>query len=139
MRPVRVGVLDTVTQAAFAWWEAGGGTPAIEAGLSASETLLELGGGGAEVLARQARFLEASGDPAGALDAWRAALGSAAPESRGWFEARLESLQILAGSDPAMAQEVARQFVTLHPKLGPPEFRPRFRALVERILGEGPP
>ncbi|MGP1272603.1 MAG: hypothetical protein ACTS22_04665 [Phycisphaerales bacterium] len=134
---VRLGVLDTVAQAAFDWWRRGGGTPALDAGLRASDALLEAGVGEAELLAQRAQMLAAADRRGDALEAWRRVLAAADPTSLRWFEARLESLRILAETDPTSAREAAAQFRALHPRLGPESLRPAFRDVLERIESGG--
>jgi len=72
-----------------------------------------------------------------ALDAWRRLLAGLPAGSDRWFEARYESLALLARLDPDRATQVLAQHRQLHPDYGPAPWGPRLRMLGERLHGGG--
>jgi hypothetical protein len=100
------------------------------------EKLLSAHSNVAEYLRSYALFEITRGSLATALTAWRslaAGLPSGSPE---WYEARYWVIEILAGLDPAAAQEQLRQHEILSPTLGPPPWDARFADLKQRLSGE---
>jgi hypothetical protein len=137
----RVGVLETVARAADTVWKAESDPAMLRAALDARTQMLDLGAGDAATLRPHAHNLAAASRSEEAVVVWRRLLQSLAPGSDGWFEARYESLKLLATLDPSAAAIAAEQFRALHPDLGPPEWRQRFATLLEgvRPAGETPP
>jgi hypothetical protein len=55
----------------------------------------------------------------------------------GWYEARYESIRLLAEKDPAAAREVMEQHKALEPAMGPGTWGEKFRELDAKLAGGG--
>lgn len=75
------------------------------------------------------RIATLSESPEESLDAWRRLLAALEPGSDAWYEARYESLRILAEVDPTAARTAFDQHALLHPDLGPEPWAERLGAL----------
>ena len=131
--PVRASVTTAVAQAAAMIFYARS-DPAMR------DLAIELDGkriaGGVQTLESLKRFAvlsESAARTEQALEAWRSLLASAAPGSSDWFEARYESLRVLAMSDRSAAEQVLDQHVTLYPEFGPDPWGPKLRKLKESL------
>lgn len=89
-------------------------------------------------LRRLATFSEAAGDLAGALDAWRLLLAALVPLDVAWYEARFESLRLLAEVDRERAIEAMNQHVLLNPEIGPEPWGDQIRDLAAELGVEIP-
>ncbi|QKK09081.1 MAG: hypothetical protein HND58_13540 [Planctomycetota bacterium] len=58
--------------------------------------------------------------------------------SDGWFEARVESIRLLAETSPADARAALDQHRMLYPDLGPEPWHSRFRQLDQQLAGVRP-
>lgn len=136
-----IGVLETISRAADSVWQAEADRDMLRAALDARTEMLDLGAGDAATLRAHAHNLAAASETQEAVAVWRRLLQSIEPGSNGWFEARYESIRLLAEIDRPAAGLAAEQFRALHPDLGPPEWRPRFRSLLDGMpdTGEVPP
>lgn len=76
---------------------------------------------------------EAAGDPKLALECWRTLLAAAGVGSPEWFEARFNSIRLLAGLDASRARETLAQHRSLYPTLGPEPWGSKLRALDETL------
>jgi hypothetical protein len=65
------------------------------------------------------------------LERWRTLLAGLPKSADSWFEAKYYQIKCLEQTAPPQAQKVLRQFQLLHPKLGPPAWRDKFRELTE--------
>ncbi|MBM4107691.1 MAG: hypothetical protein FJ255_02585 [Phycisphaerae bacterium] len=90
-----------------------------------------------ETLRRLAENRESAADEAGALDAWRLLLSASAPGGSQWFEARYQSLRLLARLDRARFDEALAQHKVLYPSLGPEPWGDRIRGLEQDPGGKG--
>lgn len=63
---------------------------------------------------------------------WRTLLSGLPKNADSWFEAKYYQIKCLEQTAPQQAQKVLRQFQLLHPELGPPAWRDRFRKLTEK-------
>lgn len=80
-------------------------------------------------LRRLAELSESADDKAGAIECWRTLLESAAVGTPGWFEARYESLRLLATLEPGKAREALTQHRSLYPDFGPEPWGEKLREL----------
>lgn len=128
---------DTIARAAVVVWRAERDESMRSVALDCSRRLLQAGRKTRDVLRRIAELAESNGATGEALDAWRDLLASLPQDSPEWFEARYQSLRLLAGADPARAAEVMRQHKLLHPEFGPPPWGARLRELDAQLGGGG--
>lgn len=97
------------------------------------EEQLSLGQRTAPSLRRLAELRERAGETAPALDAWLELLLGLQRGTEPWFEARHESIRLLATTDPAGAQAAMAQFKVFYPDYGPPPWGEKFRLLDVRV------
>ena len=97
------------------------------------EEQLSLGQRTAPSLRRLAEVREQSNENAAALDAWLELLLGLQRGTEPWFEARHESIRLLATSDPAGAQAAMAQFKVYYPDYGPPPWNEKFRLLDVKV------
>ena len=97
-------------------------------GLELDRSLRDASAATADGLRRIASATEAT-DPAEALDAWRRLLAALRPPELAWYEARHESIRLLALINPAEAREAFDQHALLYPELGPAPWGDRLREL----------
>jgi hypothetical protein len=133
-----VATRDSVAQAAAVLWRTEKDRKMLELAIKLDRAQLDSGNRTASSLRRLGELMEASGDNALALAAWRELLNGLPNGSTEWYEARYESLRLLAASAPAEAAEVMRQHKILHPDFGPEPWGPKLAGLDAR-LGSLPP
>jgi len=102
------------------------------------EEQISLGQRTAPSLRRLAELREQSSEKSAALDAWLELLLGLQRGSEPWFEARHESIRLLATSDPASAQAAMAQFKVYYPDYGPPPWNDKFRTL-DVLVGQPAP
>ena len=137
--PPVYSLYNTVAGAAAQLWESEQSAAMRDVALRLDRTLRGAGAATAPVLGRLARLSESAGDPATALDAWRALLTGSADGTAAWYEARYHSLRLLAASDPARARQALDQHKLLHPDMGPEPWGPRLRELDAAVPDVPPP
>ncbi len=130
---VLLGVLETVAQAAETLWETQNDRAMLESAVAFNDRLIESGAGSARILIRQARLLDIAGLDARSLDIWRRLVAGLDAESEEWYEARYESIRLLAELDPEAARTALRQHSTLYPALGPAPWRNHFLELARTL------
>jgi len=128
-----LGVHDRVAEAAAVLWRLEGDRATLEVALTLDRRAIDAGQATVRMLRRAGELREASGDHPGALEAWRVLLAGATPGESVWFEARYESLRLLAGLDPSRARAVLAQHRVLHPELGPQPWGGKIAELAERL------
>lgn len=136
--PVLLAVYNDVAEAALAAYEISRKPEPRDAAIRLDRKLLEAGRPTAASLRRLARLSEEGGDLNTALDAWRRLLSAIDTRDPGWFEARYESLRILAKSEPAKARDLLEQHRVLYPKLGPAPWGDKLRELSESLALPAP-
>jgi hypothetical protein len=127
--PTVQSLYNTVAEAAAFLWETSGDRTQRATAIRLDRALVNHGNAPAIVLRRYAELVEADGDAAAALSAWRQLLSGLAGGSPEWIEARYHSLRLLAAEDPARARQVLAQFKVLYPDLGNEPWADRFREL----------
>ncbi len=134
--PTLAGIYDSVAAAAISL--APGDTNMRDAALLLDRALVaaniktELG------LKRLAAGAEAAGDNASALAAWKELLAAIPTDKPGWYQARYESIRILAKTDQSAAAVALAQHKALYPSMGPEPWAARFKTL-EAQVGPPPP
>lgn len=132
------GLIDTIAQAATTVWHAKNDDSMRDIAIGLDSQLIELGTQSAGSLRRLALASEAAGDLQTALSAWNTLMAGLRDGSSGWFEARVESIRVLAESDPRRARAALDQHRVLYPELGPEPWRSRFQDLDHRLAGVRP-
>jgi hypothetical protein len=84
-------------------------------------------------LRRLAITADAAGDQKRALDCWRTLMSGLDQGSPEWFEARYESLRLLAVAEPSRAKQVLAQHVVLYPSYGPDPWGVKLKKLEEEL------
>jgi hypothetical protein len=128
-----VATRDAVAQAAAVLFHADNDKQMLELAIKLDRAQLESGNRTASSLRRVGELMEASGDPKSALAAWRELLSGLPNGSPEWFEARYESLRLLAKDSPTEAAEVMRQHKVLHPDFGPEPWGAKLKELDAQI------
>jgi hypothetical protein len=132
-------VRDEVAGAAYAIFRSSGDGAMRDLALRIDRVLYGRGARFTSSLRRLAELSGLTGDDQLALDCWNL-LVSGLPETQpGWFEARYESIRLLARKDRAAAADAMRLLELAHPDLGPPVWRERMRTLRDDLLGSGAP
>ncbi|RMH25966.1 MAG: hypothetical protein D6693_08045 [Planctomycetota bacterium] len=127
-----------IAEAAEALWRATGDERALELALARRRLILDARPGERRSLRSLADLAEARGDLDAALDAWRTLSAGLAPESDGWFEARVRLMELLERADPSRAAVVLRQHLALHGLSAPAPWRDRLARLADRLGVETP-
>ncbi|MCB9840022.1 MAG: hypothetical protein H6809_00030 [Phycisphaeraceae bacterium] len=131
--PVVAPLYATVAEAAAVVWRADQNGVFRDMAVRLDRALVENDRATASTLRRVARLSESGGDTGVALDAWRRLLSGLPAGQPEWFEARYESLRLLAGQQPAAARQALDQHKILYPEFGPEPWGQRLRDLDEQI------
>jgi hypothetical protein len=99
---------------------------------------LEAGARTLSSLRRLAELLEAGADLPGAMQAWNELLAGTDASTPEWYEARYQSLRLLALTDAAQAAAVFRQFELLHPNPAPEPWAERLQMLKDSLPAQPP-
>jgi tetratricopeptide (TPR) repeat protein len=110
---------DAIASAAAVVWKSEQDDVMRDIAISRDQALLAAGHKTESSLRRLALHSESAGQTEQALDAWRIMLAGVTVSSDNWYEARYESLRLLAAVDRTRAVEVMHQYVLLHPEYGP--------------------
>jgi hypothetical protein len=133
-----VGVVNTVAEAAAAAWRIGGDESMRDAAIAMDKRLVAMGQQSAASLQRLAVASEAAGDLPTALSAWNTLMSGLREGSDGWFEARVESIRVLAQTDSRRAKAVLEQHKVLYPTLGPAPWGDELREIEGLLAGVVP-
>ncbi len=136
--PTHAGVHATVAAAAMFVWSRTSDRTMLDLEGAIDKALLAATPPTAPLLRRHAQGSEARGETESALDAWRRLLAGLPEADTGWFEARYESLRLLAITDPAKARQALDQHKVMHPTLGPDPWGEKLRALDQSVPLESP-
>ncbi|MCC6661191.1 MAG: hypothetical protein IT437_09930 [Phycisphaerales bacterium] len=136
--PPVYSLYNTVAEAAAQLWDADHDAAMRDAALRLDRTLRAAGASTASVLGRLARLSESAGDIPTALDSWRSLLRGLPEGGAAWYEARYQSLRLLAIGDPVRAREAMDQHKLLHPDMGPEPWGSRLREL-DAAIPAAPP
>jgi len=130
---------DSVAAAAAAVWRAEKDEQMRDLAIQVDRALLAGVGPSATVLRRLGELSEAAGDTSGALECWRTLMAGYEPGAEPWFEARYESLRLLAASDPDDARQAIATHKVLYPNYGPDPWGGRIAALDTALAGASGP
>jgi len=136
--PVVVGVVNTIAAAATVVWRGEDDAAMRDLAIEMDRQLIALGKQTAVSLQRLAVAAEAAGDRDTALTSWNTLMAGLQPGSDGWFEARVESIRVLAEVDPPRARAVLDQHRVLYPDLGPEPWGQELRDLDRLLAGVTP-
>lgn len=133
-----VGVINSMAEAATAAWQLLDDESMRDLAIEMDQRLVDIGRQTARSLRRLAISAEAAGDPQTALTAWNTLMAGLREGSDGWFEARVQSIRVLAQIDSRRARLVLDQHRTLYPDLGPEPWDEEFRELDRLLAGVRP-
>lgn len=129
-------VYNTVAAAAKDLWDGEHDPEMRDIALRLDDALIGSGKLTGAALKRRATLAESAGDNARALDDWRTLLAAQELATEPWYEARANSLRLLAITDPDAAREVLRQHVLLYPQYGPEPWGPIIKEIDFRLNPE---
>jgi len=135
--PTARSLADTIARAAASVWDHEQDAALRDRAIGLDRALIEAGHATAPSLRRLARLLDERGEPEASLDAWRRLMNGEKEGSGDWYEARVESLRLLAQIDPARARTALDQHKLLVGGYGPEPWGSRLREIDEK-LGGGP-
>lgn len=136
--PAVVGVVNVVAAAATVAWQSNDDAAMRDVAIDMDKRLIALGKQTAISLRRLAIAAEASGDLGTAHTSWITLMAGLRNGSDGWFEARVESIRVLAQIDSRRARAVLDQHRVLYPELGPEPWGQELRDLVHLLAGVNP-
>jgi len=137
--PGVLSLCNDVADAASAAWESEQDAAMRDVALRLDRRVIEGGKPPAQVLRRYATLSEAAGDASGALDTWRRLVASLPEQSHEWYEARFNSIRLLALSDPLAARAALDQHKLLHPEFGPSPWGSKLREIDGAVPGAPAP
>jgi hypothetical protein len=120
---------QAVAEAATELWKKEQDGTARAIAVTTDTRLLEAQPRNQAALRRLAMNAEGIGDSTKALDCWRTLLSGLEQGSEAWFEARYESLRLLAASEPGRAKQVMAQHLVLFPDYGPEPWGSKLKKL----------
>ncbi|MEK6701050.1 MAG: hypothetical protein AABZ53_02225 [Planctomycetota bacterium] len=134
--PILAGIYDSVAAAASALASA---DPAMrETALRLDRALIAANIKTQTGLKRLGVGAEAAGDLSAALAAWKELVSAIPTDNPAWYEARYESIRILAKTDLSAAAIALAQHKALYPSMGPEPWGSKLKAL-EAQIGPPPP
>ena len=122
-------VRDRVAAAACARWKLMGDPSMRELALRLDREQVEKGFKTLAGLGRIAELEESLGHHEVASEAWLDVLAAAEEDSDSWYQARIESIRLIAVFDSARATSILDQFKALRPNFGPEPWGERMRTL----------
>ncbi len=132
-QPVTLGVCNDVAAAAAIVFEEAKDLAMRDAAIKIDRRSFEGGTPSATAVRRLARLSEHAGDAALALQCWQRILGGVPGGSGDWFEARYESLRLIAASEPEKARQICEQFRVLYPDWGSKPWNEKIREIAVRL------
>lgn len=136
--PSLIGLINTVAAAATVVSQKEDDSAMRAIAIDMDRRLVDLGKQSAISLRRLAQNAEGAGDLDTALNSWNTLMAGLQAGSDGWFEARVESIRLLAKLKPGLARAVLDQHRVLYPDLGPEPWGPRLRDLDSQLAGVTP-
>lgn len=134
---ITLGIHLNVAQAATELADDAGDSESRALAIRLDEAVLAVYPFSEDALRRLAANAEIAGDNQRSLECWRTILAGSNPGTDPWFEARYESLRLLAAVDPQRAREALAQHLVLYPEYGPPPWGDQIKAL-EKTLPRAP-
>ncbi len=133
-----LALINTIAKAAIVVWEQDNDDAMRDIAIKMDSMLVTFGKQTAQSLRRLAKTTEAAGDIEKAHAAWKTLLVGLREGSNGWFEARVETIRLLAMIDPAQARAVLDQHKVLYPHWGPEPWGQQLRDLDRQLTGYTP-
>jgi hypothetical protein len=124
---------QVVAEVASELWDSQQDAAARDTAIKLDTRLLQALPRNQAALHRLARNADAAGDQRRALDCWRTLMSGLDAGTSEWYEARYESLRLLAALEPARAKEALRQHVVLYPDYGPEPWGTKLKKLDEDL------
>lgn len=138
-QPVTLGVCNDVSAAAAIVFEEAKDVSMRDAAIRLDRKAFEGGAPSATAVRRLARLSEIAGDSSLPLQCWQRILGGVPGGSVDWFEARYESLRLIAASEPDKARQICEQFRVLYPDWGVKPWNDKIREIATRLGVLGTP
>jgi hypothetical protein len=126
-------VRDGVADAAAAVWRLQGDLAMRDLAMRLDQEQVDKGFKTLTSLRRLATIGEEAGEIDLAVQAWLDILGAVEEDADAWYEARHESIRLLARNDQAKALAALQQFKTLRPGYGPAPWDAKFDVLEQRL------
>lgn len=131
--PAVLGVYSTVAGAAMQTFRRTGDAKLRDLALRLDGAVLGVQPRNEASLRRVAEASEGKGEFAAAASAWRTILAARTVGEEAWFEARHESIRLLAKVDPVKARQAIDEHKAVYPDFGPEPWGPRLQQLDEQI------
>lgn len=124
---------QVVAEAATELWRTRQDSAMLHAAVAVDTRLLAVQPRNQGALRRLASNSESTGNAARALECWRTLLAGLQSGSMEWFEARYESVRLLAATDAPRAKEALKQHVVLYPMYGPEPWGAKLKKLEDEL------
>lgn len=132
------GVRSVVADAAATVWTVEGDELLRDQAIALDREAMKAGVPSIALLRRFAMLIESTGAVNEALAAWRDLMAGQPQSSDGWYEARYNSLRLLAQLDPKAARAAISQHEVLHPEYGPAPWGPKIREIAVAVRSVAP-
>lgn len=132
-QPSVAGLYARVADSASRVYELAGDKPMLDLAMRIDAQLIEAGHTSLDVLKRHAALAEKVNQPKLAYEAWQIILQGSVASSDLWFQARYESLRVLAMFDASRASLLMSQHQLLYPDYGPEPWGTKLRTLTQEI------
>lgn len=132
-QPVTLGVCNDVAAAAAIVFEEAKDVAMRDAAIKIDRKAFEGGMPSATAVRRLARLSEHAGDSALSLACWQRILGGVPSGTGDWFEARYETLRLIAASEPEKARQICEQHRVLYPDWGAKPWNEKIREIATRL------
>lgn len=132
-QPVTLGVCNDVAAAAAIVFEEAKDVPMRDVAIKIDRKAFEGGAPSATAVRRLARLSENAGDSALPLACWQRILGGVPSGTGDWFEARYETLRLIAASEPEKARQICEQYRVLYPDWGAKPWNEKIREIAVRL------
>lgn len=127
------GLYSSTAESAGRVYELAADRSMLDLAMRIDRQLIEAGHTSLDVLRRRAGLAELSNQPTLAFDAWQIVLQASVASSDLWFEARYETLRLLAMFDGERADVQFSQHEVLYPEYGPEPWGTKIRSLIPLI------
>ncbi len=132
-QPVTLGVCNDVAAAAAIVFEEAKDIAVRDAAIKLDRKAFESGTPSATAVRRLARLSEHAGDSSLPLACWQRILGGVPSGTGDWFEARYETLRLIAASEPEKARQICEQYRVLYPDWGEKPWNEKIREIAVRL------
>lgn len=132
-QPVTLGVCNDVAAAALVVFEEAKDVSMRDTAIRIDRKAFEGGTPSATAVRRLARLSEVAGDATLPLKCWQRILGGVPNATTDWFEARYETLRLIAASEPEQARRICEQYHILYPDWGSPPWNEKISEIATRL------